>query len=151
MTTRLKAPYYLGIDPGKSGALALVDCDGFAAGHYPLSATERDVWDWIVARAPTINAAVLERVHAFPGQGRTSIFTFGASYGFCRALLVAAELRFELASPAKWQRALGCRSKGDKRVTKAKAQELFPNVAITHAVADAYLLAEYARRMWCAQ
>jgi hypothetical protein len=37
-------------------------------------------------------------------------------------------------------------SKGDKNVTKRKAQELFPSLKITHATADALLIAEYLRR-----
>ena len=38
-------------------------------------------------------------------------------------------------------------SKGDKNVTKRRAQELFPGARVTHAVADALLLAEYCRRL----
>jgi hypothetical protein len=37
-------------------------------------------------------------------------------------------------------------SKGDKNVTKAKAQQLFTQLKITHATADALLIAEFARR-----
>jgi len=42
---------------------------------------------------------------------------------------------------------LGCLSKGDKNVTKAKAQEQFPNIKVTHATADALLIALYGRGM----
>jgi len=35
---------------------------------------------------------------------------------------------------------------GDKNVSKRRAQELFPEIKITHAIADALLIAEYARR-----
>ena len=38
-------------------------------------------------------------------------------------------------------------SKGDKNVTKSRAQELFPELKITHAIADALLIAEYGRRV----
>jgi hypothetical protein len=62
-------------------------------------------------------------------------------------MLVAAGLPFELVSPAMWQRAMGCLSGGDKNVTKRKAQELFPDLYITHATADALLIAEYGRRL----
>jgi hypothetical protein len=37
-------------------------------------------------------------------------------------------------------------TKGDKNVSKRKAQELFPQLKITHATADALLLAEFGRR-----
>jgi hypothetical protein len=40
-----------------------------------------------------------------------------------------------------------CLTKGDKNVSKARAQELFPALKITHATADALLIAEYGRRL----
>ena len=81
-----------------------------------------------------------------PRQGVASTFKFGTSYGFCRALLVCHRLSFEVATPATWQRELKCMSKGDKNVTKAAAQRLFPGEKVVHATADAMLLAEFARR-----
>jgi hypothetical protein len=38
-------------------------------------------------------------------------------------------------------------SKGDKNVTKRRAQQLFPQLKVTHAIADALLIAEYGRRV----
>jgi hypothetical protein len=60
--------------------------------------------------------------------------------------LVASGIPFERVTPAKWQRELGCLTKGDKNVTKRKAQELFPDVKVTHANADALLLATWRGR-----
>ncbi len=37
-------------------------------------------------------------------------------------------------------------TKGDKNVSKRRAQELFPALKVTHAIADALLIAEFARR-----
>jgi len=68
------------------------------------------------------------------------------SFGFCQGMLVAARIRFELARPQKWQTALDCRTGGDKNISKARAQALFPGVKVIHANADALLLAEFARR-----
>ena len=48
-------------------------------------------------------------------------------------------------SPVKWQTAMGCRTGGDKNVSKAEAQRLWPSLKITHRNADSLLLAEYAR------
>ncbi len=61
--------------------------------------------------------------------------------------LVAAGIAFDEVTPQRWQKMLGCRSKGDKNVTKRRAQDLFPQVRVTHALADALLLAEYCRRV----
>jgi hypothetical protein len=63
-------------------------------------------------------------------------------------LLTGEEFPFEEVSPQKWQKAMGCMTKGDKNVSKAKAQQLFPQLKITHAIADALLIAEYARRTY---
>jgi hypothetical protein len=40
-----------------------------------------------------------------------------------------------------------CLTGGDKNISKRRAQELFPSLKITHAVADALLIAEYGRRL----
>jgi hypothetical protein len=42
-----------------------------------------------------------------------------------------------------WQKALGCLTKGDKNITKRKAQEMFPGIKVTHATADSLLIAHY--------
>jgi crossover junction endodeoxyribonuclease RuvC len=95
---------------------------------------------------PIDTVAAIEQVHAMPKQGVASSFKFGQSYGFLRAMLIAFGIRFESVTPGKWQRELGCLSRGRKNVTKAKAQETFPGVKCTHAISDALLLAAYARR-----
>ena len=141
---------HLGIDPGKSGAIAILD-HGKAAAYKMKDMTERDTWillSDLVLMSSEIAVAYIELVHAMPKQGVSSTFAFGVSFGGLRMALVAAGIPFEGVTPAKWQRALGCLSKGDKNVTKAKAQELFPSVKVTHAIADALLIAEYCRREW---
>lgn len=144
---------FLGIDPGKSGAIAAIDEDGAFVDCVKLKETEQDVWTWMlktcgIGSGSSGHFAVLERVSAMPRQGVASTFKFGQSYGFCRGVLTANRIRYEEVAPSKWQGALGCRSKGDKNVTKTKAQQLYPAQKITHANADALLLAEYARRLW---
>ncbi len=52
---------------------------------------------------------------------------------------------FAHAGAVRWQKEMGCLTKGDKNVTKRRAQELFPTLKITHAIADALLIAEYGR------
>ena len=137
---------YLGADPGASGALAVVDADGAPVAHVKLDETPPDVWSWLELYAAGIRHAVLERVSAMPRQGVASTFKFGVSYGRVQGFLIAAGVPFEEVTPGVWQRKLGCLSGGDKNITKRRAQELFPSVKITHHVADAFLLAEYARR-----
>lgn len=141
---------YIGIDPGKSGAIASMTC---ARGCSPVvsfikcSDTEHELSDFLMGASTPSTFAFIEQVSAMPRQGVSSTFKFGQSYGFLRGLLVAHRIPFETVTPAKWQGFMRCRSGGDKNVTKAAAQRLFPDVKVTHANADALLLAEYARRI----
>lgn len=139
---------YLGLDPGKSGAIARI------FDHLPptpgdvvkLDGTEHDVAEFLRGCEGVECTAILERVNAMPKQGVSSTFKFGTSYGFLRGLLVGMKIPFSEVSPVVWQKAMGCRSGGDKNVTKSRAQQLFPSLKITHANADALLLADFARR-----
>jgi crossover junction endodeoxyribonuclease RuvC len=139
---------YLGVDPGASGALALVDEHGGHVATCRLSETLADVAAWLEHRRGLhgIAFATLERVGAFPGQGVSSMFKFGQSAGFLEGLLVALRIPYALVGPSVWQTKMNCRTGGDKNVSKAAAQRLWPHVAITHATADALLIAEYTRR-----
>jgi hypothetical protein len=60
--------------------------------------------------------------------------------------LTAAQIPFERVRPAAWQKALGCLTGGDKNVSKRRAQELFPQLKVTHATADALLIAYYGTK-----
>lgn len=141
----------LGIDPGKNGGLAVVGIDGAPNLALKMPDTERDLWDLCedFLRPPVgpIDFAYIEKVASSPQMGARSIFTFGQGYGSLRMALIAAGIPFEAVAPGKWQRAMGCLSGGDKNVTKRKAQELFPGVKVTHAIADALLIAEHGRRV----
>ena len=86
-------------------------------------------------------------VHSSPQMGVRSAFTFGQSFGMAEMLLTCLGIPFERGRPQVWQRSLGCLTGGDKNVTKRRAQQLFPGVRITHANADALLIAEYGRRL----
>ena len=139
---------YLGVDPGKSGSIVAIHEAGtiqFVGNDTP----EHEIARWLadVACEPLYCFAVLEKVSSSPQQGVRSAFTFGQSYGFLRGLLVTLAVPFETVTPQRWQRTLGCLSKGDKNVTKARAQELAPHFRFTHRTADAFLLAEYGRRL----
>lgn len=142
--------FAIGVDPGKSGAIAWIDEAGAAGSEKLANMTDRDVFELLLdlrlAGNPQRVRALLEEVHAMPRQGVSSTFKFGVSFGGLRMALTAASIPFELVTPAKWQQAMRCRSHGDKNITKARAQELFPGVKVTHANADALLLAELCRR-----
>lgn len=139
----------IGIDPGQSGGITLIS-NAVRASKMP--ETERDLWELLMGFRDLGELdcgdvkAYLEKVGPMPKQGVTSVWTFGQGYGALRMALVGLAIPFETVTPQKWQKALGCMSGGDKNVTKAKAQELFPAHKWTHATADSALIAEYGRR-----
>lgn len=142
---------YLGVDPGKSGGLAVLGTGGPRLISMPES--YRDLWDVIVGIDPDF--AVVEKVGGFiqgnklPGS---AMFNFGAGFGAVEAFLISSRTPYELITPQKWQKGLGIppkgkKEKGDhKRVLKAFAQKLFPDVDVTLKTCDALLICEFARR-----
>jgi len=137
----------IGIDPGASGGIAWIT-DGKPCVE-KMPDTLQDLWELIeniTGALPHKCKAYLEQVHSMPGQGVASSFKFGQGYGALEMALTAAGIPFERVTPQKWQKALGCLTKGEKNVSKRKAQELFPTMKVTHATADALLIAEYGRR-----
>lgn len=137
----------VGLDPGASGGIALLYNLDASPAAFPWSDTEHDMARQLREMWEPGAVCYIERVHSMPKQGVASSFKFGRHYGFLRGLLVATGCRFEDVTPQAWQKALGCLSRGDKNVTKGKAQQFFPGMRITHAIADALLIAEYGRRM----
>ncbi len=139
----------IGIDPGKNGGIAFFFEDGPLG--CPMPETLADLSDLIrcglFKRNPAF--AYIEKVHSSPQMGVKSAFTFGQGYGALLAVLTCLQVPFEQVTPQRWQKALSCLSKGDKNVTKRRAQELFPHLKITHSTADALLIAEYGRRSRC--
>lgn len=138
---------FCGVDPGASGAIAIIDAESEIVGVIKNSATPADLSDFVWSHTATPRLdALLEQVSAMPKQGVASTFKFGASYGFLQGLLVAHGVRWQTVTPQTWQREMRCLTRGDKNVTKAAAQQLWPDQKITHATADALLLAECCRR-----
>ena len=152
---------FIGIDPGASGGIAALREDRSIVTAARMPETDKDILDLLRALAAESRAvengfALIERVHAGVfaqnrKMGVVSAFSFGGIYRALKMALTAAEIPYDEVTPLKWQTALGCRSRGDKNITKAKAQELFPilpsGLRITHATADSLLLAEYNWRV----
>ena len=144
----------IGIDPGKSGGLALwQDKLGMTANRMP--STEQDVY-WILKDAPgPTSYAYIEYVHSTPQMGVRSAFTFGQGYGFLRGVLVACSIPFEEVRPQVWMSEFGMKKAKSESKTqwkhrlRQKAQQLFPHLEVTLATADALLLCEYGRRQRC--
>lgn len=142
---------YIGIDPGKKGALAVIDTEAPAPFAVPFS--ERGYLDVLRDTDPGKSIVALEKVAAMPGQGVTSMFNFGCGFGWTQGILEALRFPYELVPPQRWKKAFGVTS--DKHTSIRAAQRLFPGVSLlasprcrieNDGMAEALLLAEYARR-----
>jgi hypothetical protein len=140
----------IGIDPGTNGGIAWIT-DGKPCVE-KMPDTLQDLWELLENIA--INAqldnlkihAYLEQVSSSPQMGVVSAFTFGNGFGHLEMALTAAGIPFARVRPQVWQKELGCMTKGDKNVTRKRAQELFPTIKCTHAVSDSLLIATYGTK-----
>ena len=145
--------FFLGIDPGGSGSLAVIDRAGILVDVTSMPETMKDISDYLAEFGPRIKMGVIEAVHSMPDQGVASSFTFGQNVGALHMGLVAHGIPFEFVQPRAWQQPLGLiRVSKEETITqkknrhKARAQELFPSKKVIHAIADGLLLAEHCRR-----
>lgn len=123
----------LGIDPGKTGAVARV--------RYP----DIEIFDWdgVVNTSAKIRewnaefqiaGAFLEDVHAMPTDGNVSAFRFGKNAGHWEGILCALEIPLKTISPKQWRK--GIFLPGDCRPLKKRSLDaacrLFPDVSEKH-------------------
>jgi hypothetical protein len=144
--------YYIGIDPGTSGGIAVLNLDG--AIHYftPMPETPADILDVLMKHDDAI--CCLERVWGTPGMGGASMFTFGQNFGTLQMALYAAGVSVDDITPQKWMKMFQLKKAKEESKTqwknrlKAQAQQFYPNPPkkITLAVADALLIATYCYR-----
>ena len=148
----MKYETIIGVDPGANGGIAWITNGKACVEKMP--DTLQDLWELIrdITNHPRSlldgrkYKAYIEAVSSSPQMGVVSAFSFGRGYGNLEMALTAAGIPFERVRPQVWQKALGCMTKGDKNVSKRKAQELFPDRKITHATADALLIAHYGTK-----
>ena len=147
---------YVGIDPGASGGIAAIIHDkkdkvylkGIWAWKDPDKASEimhsfntQDYGDvWI--------QALIENVHAFPSDGRSSAFKFGMNLGIWKGLLAAHNISYTSMIPQQWMKQYGQVYKEKKeRKNQLKewayiiAKKLDYDGKITLKTADALLIA----------
>lgn len=142
--------HYMGIDPGGTGAIVVIDENLQLVSWIKNDSTEIEKVDFLDSVKDGVTCAAIEIVHSMPKQGVSSSFKFGQSYGSLRMGIAYARIRMIEASPQKWMKALGITyqsglSKTEKKnILKSKAQLMFPKEKITLINADAFLLARYA-------
>ena len=68
---------------------------------------------------------VIEQVSAMPGQGVTSMFNFGQSFGILKGICSAMQLPMFFVRPAKWKKYFNLIN-SQKDASRARAIEIFP-------------------------
>ena len=71
---------------------------------------------------------VIEQVSAMPGQGVTSMFNFGQSFGVIKGICSAMQLSMFFIRPAKWKKYFGL-IKTEKDASRTKVIEIFPYIS----------------------
>lgn len=130
----------IGIDPGKTGAVALIDRHGQLldvhdmplAGGIVCAALLAQLEDWrseddYHATCEGFGTAVIEDVHSMPQQGVASSFGFGRSKGVAEGVFAGAGLPLVYVAPSKWKKDLALTA--DKDGARRRAIELWPNQA----------------------
>lgn len=150
----------IGIDPGKSGAVAMVDGlqllgvfdmptvklnKGTELCGYSLNGLLAEM---LHDHGP-VDFAVIEKVHTTPQMGVTSAGSFMESYGMSKMAIIARGIRLEYVSPQKWKSALGLNA--DKSASLALARAKWPDsdsfkLKKHEGRAEAALIAEFGRR-----
>ncbi len=145
-----------GIDPGNSGAICVFDVTAGMLTILDMPTVEvqsgntlkRRLSEPMLAellRPHAIEHCALEQVGAMPGQGVSSMFAFGQSYGAIRGVLAGLRIPITMVTPVKWMRDL--KISGGKDANRQRAAQLFPAYAASFARvkddgrADACLLA----------
>ena len=152
----------IGIDPGISGAICfmedgkitdVVEMPSMAEGKKNKKQVNgSQIFNEISKRIKDFNKenikVVIEQVSAMPGQGVTSMFNFGQSFGILKGICSAMHLSMHFVRPAKWKKyfnLINC----EKDASRTKAIEIFPyfstNLSKKKAAnkADAILIASY--------
>ena len=129
----------IGIDPGISGSICffeegkildVVEMPTMTEGKKnKRQVNGPQVYNEILKRINKIEKqhirVVIEQVSAMPGQGVTSMFNFGQSFGILKGICSAMQLSLYFVRPAKWKKYFGLIN-SEKDASRTKAIEIFP-------------------------
>lgn len=147
--------YFIGCDPGQSGGFVVLDQFMSVVNVFKTPETKND----FIAKMSEIKALpgniflMKERVSSRPMNGGKANFTFGYNIGVLEASLSFVGIPYQDITPQTWMK--WYMLKKEKTETgpqwkgrlKLRAQEIFPDQKITLWNADAFLIAEYCRRI----
>ena len=133
--------YIIGIDPGISGAICffeegkiidVIEMPSMADGKKNKKQVNgNQLYNEIKSRISDIShdniSVVVEHVTAMPGQGVTSMFNFGQSYGVIKGICSAMQLPIHFVRPTKWKKYFNLINTS-KDASRTRAIEIFPRV-----------------------
>ncbi len=127
----------LGIDPGMTGAIAMLDSYGCLVEVADMPVVDKFVSAPLLVSAiesmtaydaqEMVGMVVIEHVASMPKQGVASTFKFGVAFGVVLGVVGGMDLPSTLVRPAKWKRDMGLTS--DKERSRRLAIERWPNQA----------------------
>lgn len=134
--------YIIGIDPGISGAISflengqvidVIDMPSMADGKKNKKQVNgSQIYNEISNKIKNIDKkkvyVVIEQVSAMPGQGVTSMFNFGQSFGVIKGICAAMQLPLYLVRPTKWKKYFNL-LKTEKDASRTKVIEIFPQIS----------------------
>ena len=132
----------IGIDPGISGAICffedgkvieIIDMPTMAEGKKnKRQVNGPQIYNEIYLRTNKFEKkeiiVVIEQVSAMPGQGVTSMFNFGQSFGVLKGICSAMQLSMYFVRPTKWKKYFGL-IKTEKDASRTKVIEIFPYIS----------------------
>lgn len=142
----------IGIDPGMSGGIAVLTCDGAVIEVFNMPQTMADLYESLLEFKEDAVCYLEDVGHGMPGQSSKATATFARHCGHIEMALLALGISTHTVTPNKWMKSyqLGKSSDYEKREwknrLKSKAQQLFPKQKVTLSVCDALLIAEYGRK-----
>lgn len=151
--------YIGGIDPGLTGALAVLDFHDYHLHLWDTPTVATKVGDKIRKRCDVdgyvaafthfpLDYCTIENVQSTPNDGHVGAFTFGKVTGIAIGIAGGLDLPLASVAPAKWK--MQMQVPADKKAAKYRASQLFPNCApgwsreMDHGRAEAALIALYS-------
>ena len=130
----------IGIDPGISGSICffkdgniidVVEMPTMAEGKKnKRQVNGAQIYNEICNRVNKIDKqnvrVIIEQVSAMPGQGVTSMFNFGQSFGILKGICSAMQLPVYFIRPTKWKKYFGLIN-SEKDASRTRAIEMFPS------------------------
>ena len=134
--------FIIGIDPGISGAICffeqgevkdIIEMPSMADGKKNKRQINgpqifNEIESRIKDKSKTNISVVVEQVSAMPGQGVTSMFNFGQSFGVIKGICSAMQLPIHFVRPTKWKKYFNL-IKTEKDASRTKAIEMYPSLS----------------------